>query len=182
MRDYFIYVGRIDELKGIKILFEAWEQMGTSAPHLIVCGTGPLEDWCYSFLIDNPNLNIEMKGFVPNTEAKKLIANAKALILPTQWYEGFPMTILEAYSVGTPVIGSDIGNVGDLLEEGVTGWKFQYNSVDNLVRVIELAEKKRINNGNIKRVFSEIYSFDANYDCLERIYDQCIKEWEKFYD
>ena len=65
MRDYFIYVGRLDELKGIKIPFDAWKQMGASAPHLIVCGTGPLEDWCNNFLKDNPDLNIEMKGFVP---------------------------------------------------------------------------------------------------------------------
>lgn len=52
---------------------------------------------------------------------KKILANSKALILPTQLYEGFPMSIVEAYSVGTPVIGSNIGNVKSVIEERITG-------------------------------------------------------------
>ncbi|MCD8197552.1 MAG: glycosyltransferase, partial [Lachnospiraceae bacterium] len=72
MRDYFIYVGRLDELKGIKILFGAWKQMGKAAPQLVICGSGPLEDWCYNYIRDNPDLNIKIHGFVPNAEAKKL--------------------------------------------------------------------------------------------------------------
>lgn len=64
---------------------------------------------------------IEMRGKVSNSEAKKLMSESQALILPDLWYEGFPMTIVEAYSVGYPVIGSNIGNVGCLIEESVTG-------------------------------------------------------------
>ncbi|MCD7862798.1 MAG: glycosyltransferase family 4 protein [Lachnospiraceae bacterium] len=169
MRDCFIYVGRIDELKGIKILFEAWKQMGASAPQLIVCGTGPLEDWCNNFLKDNPDLNIELKGFVPNNEAKKLIANSKALILPTQWYEGFPMTILEAYSVGTPVIGSDIGNDGDLIEDGITGYKFKSDSASLLVEVIQERDFNICD--NVKKVYMERYTSKENIRLLEAIYE-----------
>lgn len=92
------------------------ETYGEDAPKLIVCGTGPMEDWCKSFTREN-DVNIEMRGFVPNNEALKLIANSKALVLPTQWYEGFPMSIVEAFSVGTPVICSDLGNAGSVVEE-----------------------------------------------------------------
>ena len=53
-----------------------------------------------------------MKGFVSNIEARKLIAISRALILPTRWYEGFPMSIVEAFSVGTPVLCSALGNAG----------------------------------------------------------------------
>lgn len=167
----FIYVGRLDELKGIKILFEAWKQMDEQAPKLIVCGTGPLEDWCHEFIKDNPNLNIELFGFIPNAEVKKLIANAKALILPTQWYEGFPMTILESHSVGTPVIGSDIGNVGDLIEEGTTGWKFAYNSLVDLTMAVKSAID--ITNNTYHR-YIERYTADMNYESLKNIYDGVI--------
>ncbi len=168
----FIYVGRLDELKGIKILFQAWRQMGEEAPKLIVCGTGPLEDWCHDFLKDNPKMNVEMLGFVPNAEAKKLIANAKALILPTQWYEGFPMTILEAYSVGTPVIGSDIGNVGNLIEEGTTGWKLELDSVEDLRRTVEVAENENIDSETIRGIFEERYSEKKNIQILVDIYQK----------
>ncbi len=172
MRDYFIYVGRLDELKGIKLLFEAWKQMGVSAPHLFVCGTGPLEEWCNSFMKDNSDLNIEMKGFVSNKEVRRLITGAKALILPTQWYEGFPMTIVEAYSVGTPVIGSNIGNVGDLIEEGITGWKFKSNSSDALIRTVLIAKNTTISSDKIEAVFCNRYSERENVKMLEDIYQQ----------
>ena len=106
MKEYFIYVGRLDELKGIKLLFEAWKCMGTSASKLIVCGTGPLEDWGKSFIQNNPDCNIEMQGFIANVDAKKLLSNAKALILPTQWYEGCLLyTSLKDVSDGSYDIG-----------------------------------------------------------------------------
>ena len=54
---------------------------------------------------------------------RKLVANSKALILPTRWYEGFPMSIVEAYSVGTPVICSVLGNIGNVVKEGIIGCK-----------------------------------------------------------
>lgn len=166
-RNYFIYAGRLDELKGLKLLFEAWKHMGASVTKLIVCGIGPLDEWGKSFLQENLDCNIEMKGFVTNIEAKRLIANSKALILPTQWYEGFPMTILEAYSVGTPVIGSDIGNVGSLIKEGVTGWTFTHNSVDALVEVVKEAD---INPFRISLEQSMQYSKEENYKRLLSIY------------
>lgn len=166
-KDQFVFVGRLDKLKGIDILFEAWRQMGTKAPKLIVCGTGPMEEWCRKILADNPDCNIEMKGFVPNKEARKLIANSKALILPTQWYEGFPMSIVEAFSVGTPVICSDIGNVGDMVEEGITGWKITSSK--------ELAEKvctwSDIGEG-VKNMYEAKYAIESNYRQLLSIYER----------
>lgn len=168
----FIFAGRLDKLKGIDILFEAWRQMGATAPKLIVCGTGPMEQWCRDFLEDNPDCNIEMIGFVPNKEAKKLIANSKALILPTQWYEGFPMTIVEAYSVGTPVICSNLGNAGSLIEDGVNGVKFQYDSADSLIQAVERFEqlpRERFGE-NAYMKYRIQYAQDRNYEILKNIY------------
>lgn len=173
----YIFAGRLEKLKGIDILFEAWKQMGDSAPALIVCGTGPMEDWCKDFIVKNKLRNIEIRGFVPNIEAKKLIANSKALILPTQCYEGFPMTIVEAYSVGTPVIGSNIGNAGSVIEEGITGAKFEYNSCYSLVDAV-----RRIPNYEIKicsttkATYVEKYSEEQNYQTLEAIYETAVKK------
>ncbi len=165
----YAFVGRLDPLKGIDILFNAWKNMGVTAPKLIVCGIGPLDSWCQNFLSENPDCNIELKGLVPNEEVKKIIANSRALILPTQWYEGFPMSILEAYSVGTPVIGSDIGNVGSIIEDGITGIKFKHDSEEKLVECIrefgnyhkELPEKTRMK-----------FSGRTNYQILLDIYER----------
>lgn len=163
----FIYVGRIDKLKGIDLLLKAWKLMGDNAPKLIVCGTGPMEDWCKEYIAENGLCNIEMRGFVPNNEAKKLIANSKALILPTQWYEGFPMTIVEAYSVGTPVIGSDLGNTGSLIKVGESGLKFDYRSPENLCSVISLFMK---NEFVLPTDYVNKYDEKSSYRLLNQIY------------
>ena len=175
--DQFIFAGRMDKLKGIDILFEAWRQMGSTASKLIVCGTGPMEAWCKKFLNDHPNCNIEIKGFVSNKEARKLIANSRALILPTQWYEGFPMTIVEAFSVGTPVICSDIGNAGNLVEEGITGAKFQHDSIDKLVQsIMRLMEYKGIYQTTFQQ-YKKLYMESSNYVSLIKIYGS-VQRWK----
>lgn len=165
----FVFVGRLDKLKGVDILLESWKYMGTNAPKLVVCGTGPMEDWCQNYISDNSLTNVQMMGYVPNNEAKKIIANSKALILPTQWYEGFPMTIVEAYSVGTPVIGSDIGNVGTLIEDGKSGFRFEYDSVEQLVAMIEKFESSSF---RVEEDFRMRYTAESNYRLLMEIYNK----------
>lgn len=165
----FVFVGRLDKLKGVDILFEAWKRIGESAIKLIVCGMGPMENWCKSFIKENV-VNIEMRGFVPNDEALKIIANSKALVLPTQCYEGFPMSIVEAFSVGTPVICSDLGNAGSVVEEEITGYKFGYESIESIMSAIYKMIKKPLNNEKIKKIYEIKYSEETNYKILNDIY------------
>lgn len=165
----FVFAGRLDKLKGVDILFEAWKCMGEDAPKLIVCGTGAMEDWCKSFIRKN-DVNIEMCGFVPNDEALRIIANSRALVLPTQWYEGFPMSIVEAFSVGTPVICSDLGNAGSVVEEGITGYKFGYKSIESIISVVDKMREKPLDGEKIKKLYEMKYSENANYKILNDIY------------
>ena len=111
-----------------------------------------------------------MRGFVPNDEALKVIANSKALVLPTQWYEGFPMSIVEAFSVGTPVICSDLGNAGSVVEEGITGYKFGYKSIESIISVVDKMREKPLDGEKIKKLYEMKYSENANYKILNDIY------------
>lgn len=169
LRSGFIFAGRLDELKGVRTLVEAWKLMGDTAPHLTICGTGPLEDWCRE---QTEGLNVDMRGFVENAEVKRLIAQSQALILPTLWYEGFPMSIVEAYAMGTPVICSDLGNAGAVVEEGVTGWKFKIGSAEGLAEKVkgwsDISE-------DVKAVYEEKYTADVNYRKLMEIYERVIE-------
>lgn len=169
-QEQFIYVGRLEEIKGIDVLLEAWKIMGKTAPKLLICGSGPLEPWAKEFVQKNGLSQIEFLGFVPNTEVRKLIGDSKALILPTKVYEGFPMTIAESYACGTPVIGSDLGNTGSLIENGISGYKFTTGSPTELTEAIK----------NIKDSFAglseeiiEKYSSESNYQNLRGIYEAC---------
>lgn len=168
--DQFIFVGRLDKLKGIDILLEAWKKMGESAPKLILCGTGTMEKWCKGFVREN-KVNVDIRGFVPNDEVRRLIGKSRALILPTQWYEGFPMSIVESYSVGTPVICSDIGNVSNIVVDGVTGWKFVEK--DELIECVRKAEKEQLYSETYQKYISK-YTEQINYELLIKIYESVV--------
>ena len=92
-KNHFLFLGRIDELKGIKLLLEAWKDIKNS--ELLIVGTGPLETDVKKYIEKNNINNIKLLGFKKNDEVIELINSSKALIVPSQWYEGFPMTIVE---------------------------------------------------------------------------------------
>lgn len=166
-KNQFVFAGRLDRLKGIDSLFKAWKLIGKELPKLIVCGTGPMEEWCKSYIRQNKLMNIDMVGVLPNEEVKRIIANSKALILPTKWYEGFPMTVLEAYSTGTPIIGSDIGNVGSVIDENICGLKIDSNSPEDIVSAVT---KINCSSRDIINMFNSKYGEESNYEQLIRIY------------
>ena len=132
----FIYAGRLENIKGTHILLEGWKKFSNLNSTLTICGCGDLERWSKEYIRTNKLTNIEMKGFLSNIVVKQLIGNSDALLIPSQCYEGFPMTILEAFSLGIPVIVGNIGNAGSLVENRITGLKFIYDSADDLARCL----------------------------------------------
>lgn len=176
-KNQVVFVGRLDKLKGIDFLMKAWMEFerryGDSIPELHVYGSGPMQEWCSKFVSKHGSTKIMLKGFVTNTEVREIIAESKALVLPTQWYEGFPMTIVEAYSVGTPVLGTEIGNVGSLIENGVTGYTFALNSVESLIESVLKLDS--IENSSIKSMFDKKYSQGMNYQKLMEIYQNVVE-------
>ncbi len=169
-KDQFVYAGRLEEIKGIDLLLRAWSRLDREQFRLVVCGTGSMEQWCKDY-IEKENLsNVEMRGFLDNEAVKEVIGESKALILPTRWYEGFPMTIAEAYSLGTPVIVSDLGNSGSLIEEGKNGMKFQPDSEKSLCAAVK---KMHSSFEGMERKWIEQYSEESNYEQLRKIYETC---------
>lgn len=164
-KNEIIYAGRLYPTKGIKILFKAWKSIGNY--NLVVFGTGPEEEWCKKYIKNNGISNIKMMGVVNNTELPPYIAGSKALILPTQWYEGFPMVLVESFACGTPVLGSKIGNVGSIIQEGVNGFHFDQRSaasiVDAVGRLCDICE-------TTIKTSEVLYSPEANYKMLMEIY------------
>ena len=148
--------------------------LGKDAPQLLICGKGPLEEWVQKYVKEHQLKSVKMLGFVPNEQVKELIGQSKALILPTQVYEGFPMTIAESYAYGTPVIGSELGNTGSLIEHGKTGLKFKYNSPESLAKAINemLKISFEVSDEMIHR-----YSKEKNYKQLRDIYETCSNHY-----
>mgnify|MGYP000102104341 CR=1 FL=1 len=81
--------------------------------------------------------------------------NAKAVIMTSQCYEAFAMTIAEAYSYGVPVIAGRVGNMDGMVQEGVTGVKFEYNSIEDLAR--KVCEFEQMDLNRLKENAREFY-------------------------
>lgn len=164
----FIFIGRPEKTKGIHILLEAWRQI--KEYDLLICGTSNEIEWCKNYIIEYELKNVHVLGKVDNTEVRKIMADSLALILPTQLYEGFPMTIVEAFSCGTPVIGSNIGNVQRLIVDGKNGLLFQYDSSADLINKVYKCAKLNVVN-NCFDGYSRFYNEKSNYTILRQIYD-----------
>lgn len=169
----FVYAGRLDGYKGIRVLLKAWKIFEAEGGNdkLIICGTGEQGRWAHEFIRANELKHVEMMGHVPHDKTLEIISRSKALILPTQLYEGFPMTIVEAYSVGTPVIASNIGNAGSLVEEGATGFKFKYDSEVDMAETIMKMCSASFDRIKIQKDSEAKYSQQKNYAELKAIYD-----------
>jgi glycosyltransferase involved in cell wall biosynthesis len=109
-----LYVGRLSEEKGVTVLVEAAKAI---AGEVLVVGEGDLGGALRAAAPDN----VRFLGLRPRTEVRAMMADAKALVLPSICYEGSPMTLSEAYAAGTPVVGSRLGSLVDLIVHGRTG-------------------------------------------------------------
>lgn len=114
----FVFVGRLTVEKGIETLLRAWRRVATDEP-LRVAGTGPLEGLVRTAAARDPR--IDVRGHLDRAGTLTEMAGSRALIFPSLWYEGFPMTIVEAMAVGLPVIATRLGAMAEVVEDGVTG-------------------------------------------------------------
>lgn len=129
--DYFLYFGRIEALKGLPTLIRAAEKTGIA---LKVAGVG---GWSQNMMRRiGGNSRVEALGYVGGQTLRDLISHAKAVVVPSEWYENCPMTVLEAKAAGTPVIGARIGGIPELIRDGVDGTLFEPGNVDDLSRAI----------------------------------------------
>lgn len=154
-KDYYVYVSRLEFLKGIQVALEAFKELPDLK--LKVLGVGPDEEKLKKYVYDNKMKNVEFLGFKKLDEMRDLIYNAKALVFPTQWYEGFPMTIVESMALGTPIIGSDVGNVGSIIEEGINGYKFIYNDSNDLIEEITKYENLGEKVHKVEKTTQEVF-------------------------
>lgn len=132
-KDY-IYVGRLEESKGIYELLKIWEKLDKTYI-LTIIGGGDIEEELKAKYKKN---NIIFKGKCSREETLLTIAKSKYLIQPSVWYETFGLTIIEAMSFGVPVIGFDIGTRRDFIKDNVNGFLSDRN---NLKSVIEKSYK-----------------------------------------
>jgi glycosyltransferase involved in cell wall biosynthesis len=131
--DYFLYFGRLAPEKGVGTLIKAAH--AAKAP-LKIAGTGPMEQELKS-LASTLGSDAEFVGFKSGADLHELIQGARAVVLPSEWYENAPMSVLESFALGKPVIGADIGGIPEMITPGETGWTFDSAHVAQLTSTLE---------------------------------------------
>ncbi|MFH2093446.1 MAG: glycosyltransferase family 4 protein [Pseudomonadota bacterium] len=175
--NYFLYLGRLSEEKGIGTLVQAFKNIKDDQAKLVIVGDGPLRKELEN-LAENDN-RIQFTGYLSGNELHKRTREAKVLIIPSECYENAPLSVIEAMAYGKPVIGSMTGGIPEMVMEGETGFLFQAGDVhgltDKMERVLSLgvSEIERLGMAARKTVETK-YTQEAHYRELMKIYEEVL--------
>ena len=176
--DYYLYVGRLSQEKGLKTLIDA--ALKTDSGKLKILGDGPLREELKSYIASKTtDSSIELLGHIEHKEVIKLLKGCRFVILPTECYENFPYSIIEAFACGKPVIGSRLGGIPEIVRNWETGLLFEAGDSDNLslkIKFLMNHPSKAVEMGEAARKFVEQeLSRDKYYDRLTDIYTGLLK-------
>jgi glycosyltransferase involved in cell wall biosynthesis len=171
--NFFLFVGRLTEEKGIETLLRATQLLSFD---LVIIGGGPLENIVKRYAAENSK--ITYLGFRDRTFILEQMGKCKALIFPSVWYEGFPMTILEAFSMATPVVASRLGSMAEVVNDQINGLHFAPGDEDDLAKKLcmllhDKALAERLGN-QARLTYLDKYTPSKNYQKLIDIYRQAI--------
>lgn len=159
--DRLLYFGRLSREKGLRTLVRAAAEVGCK---LAVAGTGPDEEPLRQLAAES-GADVAFLGFLSGRRLHDSIRSSRAVVLPSEWYENAPMSVLEAYALGKPVIGARIGGIPELIREDVTGIQFESGNVPSLAtaltRVLDCAEPTLAEMGREGRLWVEA-AFNAD--------------------
>ena len=174
-KNRIVYVGRLSPEKGVSTLLSAWRMIGNETGcKLLLIGDGDFRKE-YERLADR--LNAEFLGQIPNEQVRTIIATAKVMVLPSECWETFGLAAVEAMSVGTPAVVSNVGALPDIVQGGRFGEVFEADNAESLAAAIKRF-LSRPDYDEIcvaaKREAEGKYSEEANYRQLADIYGEVV--------
>ncbi len=171
---YAAFVGRLSAEKGVGVLLDALPEL-RGLP-IRIAGGGPLEGRVRRAAAVHPGLSYA--GEVAPAEARALIAGAGVLLLPSVWYEGFPMTVLEAFAAGVPVVASRIGGIPDVVTDDRDGLLVPPASpaalAQGTIRILRDPALRARMGDAASRTYRERFSSRSSYEILMGIYRDAI--------
>nr|WP_238437731.1 glycosyltransferase family 4 protein [Paenibacillus polymyxa] len=174
---YLLFVGRISAEKGVRNLLQAWSQLeDRGGLRLVIIGDGPEKA---ELAAAYPQEDVRFLGKQDGDTVLDCMSRAMYVMVPSIWYEGFPMTIVESFSVGTPVLCSRLGALEEVVEDGVTGFHFQHDDLENIKTVIRCAvayENYAAMRQKVSENYAARYTEEVNVKQLMAIYSEAMEE------
>jgi len=174
--EYFLYFGRLERLKGVFTLVEAAAPV-TQTPLLIV-GDGAARNELAQSIARKNLKHIKLLGFKRGAELEQLIKDSICTLLPSEWYEPFPTTVLESFAHARPVIASSIGGITEMITHGVNGFLVETGNIEAMrEKMAWMAENpcKAVEMGMAGRKKVEaIFGPEAHYEKLLRVYQRYL--------
>ncbi|MBU3107658.1 glycosyltransferase family 4 protein [Clostridium gasigenes] len=177
---YYLYLGRLSEEKGLNTLIRAFTNIPEAK--LKIVGNGPIEMDLKKYVNDNNILNIEFEGFKQGEELEYVIKNSKFVVIPSEWYENCPMSVIESMAYGKPVIGADIGGIPELIGNNC-GYIFKSGSVNDLTNKIKetlyIDDKQLEERGkNARKRVEDLYGEEKHYCEILKNYKEIINNYK----
>lgn len=165
-KNQMLFAGRLEELKGLPTVLEAWRLLGEDAPDLLVAGEGPLGDWARQ----NAGPRVRFLGQLAPAELHRHMAESRAVVAASLCYESFALVPAEAHMVGTPVLASGLGNVGASVRPGIDGLCFAPGDAAALAGAVKALSAMQFDCGAMAAAARRTYSEEENYRALLRLY------------
>ena len=172
-----VFVGRLAPTARVKILLEAWTQIGDRIP-LVIVGGGTERAELELEAKQRGLINVRFLGQLPREQTLAMIRHARFLLFSSEWYENFPMTIAESFACGVPVICSRLGAMEEIVDDQRTGLHFSPGDPSDLAEKIcwALDHPDRMDSmgRDARREYETKYTADKNYPILIDIYQRAI--------
>lgn len=169
--DTALFVGRLSPEKGLRTLLAAWQSLDGRFP-LKIAGEGPLRPELEAEIRRRGIKGVEMLGRLSGSEVFAEMKRSRFVIFPSEWYEGLPLTIVEAFACGVPVIASRLGSMIELVSPGL-GLHFTPGDAEDLAAKVEWAwthpREMQEMGRNARTEYEAKYTAERNYAILEGI-------------
>lgn len=175
---YIAYLGRLSEEKGIPTLIRAIAL--NNEIKLKVAGTGPDRENLQKLVRDLGSDQVKFVGHLTGNAKWDFLRNAMCTVVPSNWFETFPLVALESMAVGTPVIASNLGGLPYIIEDGKTGLLFapgdHLDLANKISQLVNDLERTRMMGEECVKTINEKYTEEVHYRKLMEIYSQVLDE------
>jgi glycosyltransferase involved in cell wall biosynthesis len=176
-RKFALYVGRLVPEKGLRLLLEAWKKLPDNIP-LRIIGEGPMREQLEAEISALDHESIELVGGLPKSEVIAAMHQARFLVFPSGWFEGFPMTLVEAFACGLAIIVSRLGSMAEIVTDGVNGLQFMPGDANDLAEKVIWAwshpEETQEMGSAGRREYETKYTPERNLEMLLNIYREAM--------